>query len=80
MSLTPIPMPRISEQLAEATVDRWLKQPGDAVAVGEPIAEVIGDKVSVEITSPVDGTLVKLSVAEGTTVAVGREIAVVETR
>jgi len=79
MGVAPIKMPQLGESVTEGTVDRWLKKEGDFVKRDEPIVEVVTDKVNAEIPSPFEGTLVKISVAEGTTVNVGVEIAQIET-
>ena len=50
-------MPRLSDSMEEATVLRWLKQPGDAVAKGEPLVEVETDKATVVYEAEVDGVL-----------------------
>ena len=44
-----VAMPSLGEQATEGTLVKWLKSPGDAVAAGEPIAEVVTDKVSAEV-------------------------------
>ena len=71
-------MPQLGESVTEGTVDRWLKQEGEFVKRDEPLVEVITDKVNAEIPSPFEGKLVKIEVAEGTTVAVGTLIARIE--
>ena len=72
---TPINMPQLGESVAEGTLGRWLKQPGDWVAKDEPLAEIITDKVNAELPSPVEGRVEALLVEEGTTVGVGTAIA-----
>src|SRR4051812_26400080 len=72
---TPITMPQLGESVAEGTIGRWLKQPGDWVAKDEPLAEIITDKVNAELPSPVAGRVEQLLVEEGATVGVGAEIA-----
>ena len=79
MGVAPIKMPQLGESVTEGTVDRWLKKEGDFVKRDEPLVEVVTDKVNAEIPSPFEGTLVKISVTEGTTVNVGAEIAQIET-
>src|SRR5437762_9572422 len=79
MGVAQIKMPQLGESVTEGTVDRWLKKEGDFVKRDEPIVEVVTDKVNAEIPSPFEGTLVKISVTEGTTVNVGVEIAQIET-
>src|SRR5438067_1839120 len=72
---TPITMPQLGESVAEGTIGRWLKQPGDRVEKDEPLAEIITDKVNAELPSPVAGQIEALLVDEGATVAVGTAIA-----
>ncbi|MCH8815223.1 MAG: 2-oxo acid dehydrogenase subunit E2 [Chloroflexi bacterium] len=71
-------MPEIGETVTEGTIERWLKQPGDKVAKYEPIVEVDTDKVTVELPSPVSGTLKEILVQEGETVEIGAELAVID--
>src|SRR2546423_10620374 len=78
MAEAPIKMPQLGESVTEGTVDRWLKREGDYVKRDEPLVEVVTDKVNAEIPSPFEGKLVRISVAEGTTIPVGVEIAVIE--
>jgi 2-oxoisovalerate dehydrogenase E2 component (dihydrolipoyl transacylase) len=71
-------MPQLGESVTEGTVDRWLKKEGDFVKKDEPLVEVVTDKVNAEIPSPFEGRLIKISVAEGMTIAIGTEIAQIE--
>src|SRR5690606_27068847 len=73
-----VTMPQLGESVAEGTIGKWLKQVGDQVAVGEPIVEVVTDKVNAEVPSPFAGTLTKILVEEGATVPNEAEIAVIE--
>ena len=75
---TEVKVPVLGESITEATLGEWLKQPGDAVAADEPIATLETDKVSVEVPSPVAGTMGPHAVAVGDTVQVGAMIATVE--
>src|SRR5215467_1876646 len=75
MGVAPIKMPQLGESVTEGTVDRWLKKEGEFVKRDEPIVEVVTDKVNAEIPSPFEGTLVKIEVEEGVTVAVGTLLA-----
>jgi len=70
-------MPQLGESVVEGTVGKWLKQVGDHVAQYEPIIEVITDKVTTEIPSPGEGTLLEILVPEGTTVNAGTVIGVI---
>ena len=74
---TSVNLPALGESVTEGTVTRWLKQPGDSVAVDEPLLEVSTDKVDTEIPSPVAGTLLEIKVQEDETVEVGAELAIV---
>ncbi|HET7355919.1 MAG TPA: 2-oxoglutarate dehydrogenase, E2 component, dihydrolipoamide succinyltransferase [Nocardioidaceae bacterium] len=74
---TSVTLPALGESVTEGTVTRWLKQPGDQVAVDEPLLEVSTDKVDTEIPSPVAGTLLEIKAAEDETVEVGAELAVI---
>ncbi len=75
---TEIKVPALGESVTEGTIAEWLKQPGDAVAVDEPIASLETDKVAVEVPSSVAGVLQELSVEVGANVEVGAVIAIVE--
>src|SRR4051794_19190963 len=75
--MTSITMPQLGESVAEGTIGRWLKAPGERIERDEPLVEVITDKVTAEIPSPVSGVLERVIVEEGQTVPVGREIAVI---
>ena len=75
---TEITVPALGESVTEGTIGEWLKQPGDAVAVDEPIVSLETDKVAVEVPSPVAGVLSEQTVAVGDTVEVGALIALVE--
>jgi len=57
-------LPRMSEEMQEGTVIRWLKQEGDAVAKGEPVVEVETEKVIVEVEAPEDGVLLQIVALE----------------
>src|SRR5579871_404793 len=68
---TEIKVPTLGESVTEATVARWLKHPGDAVAVDDPLVELETDKVTLEVNATAAGTLGDIAVAEGATVNVG---------
>ena len=74
---TSVTLPALGESVTEGTVTRWLKKPGDQVAVDEPLLEVSTDKVDTEIPSPVAGTLLEIKVDEDETVEVGAELCTV---
>jgi 2-oxoglutarate dehydrogenase E2 component (dihydrolipoamide succinyltransferase) len=75
---TDVTVPTLGESITEATLGQWLKKPGEAVKVDEPIASLETDKVAVEVPSPVAGTMGEQVVAEGATVNVGAVIARIE--
>ena len=72
-------MPKMGESIMEATILRWLKKPGDMVALDETILEIATDKVDSEIPSPVAGRLDKILFKENDVVPVGQTIAVITT-
>src|SRR3954452_3885402 len=71
-------MPQLGESVAEGTIGKGLKKPGDTVAKYEPLLEVITDKVNAEVPSPYEGVLKEILVEEGATVPNNAEIAVIE--
>jgi len=73
-----VTMPQLAESLVSATVERWLKEPGDWLDMYEPICELITDKVNAELPSTVRGKLVKHLIGAGETVEVGAAICLVE--
>ena len=75
---TEVKVPVLGESITEATLGEWLKQPGDKVAVDEPIASLETDKVSVEVPSPVAGVMGAHAVKVGDTVEVGAMIATID--
>src|SRR5689334_15786108 len=75
---TPIKMPRLGESVAEGTIGSWLKQEGETVEKDEALAEVITDKITAELPSPIAGRLTKILVKADETVEVGTDIALIE--
>jgi 2-oxoglutarate dehydrogenase E2 component (dihydrolipoamide succinyltransferase) len=73
-----IKVPTLGESVTEATVAKWLKQPGDAVARDEPVVELETDKVTLEVPAPAAGTLGEIRAAEGDDVPVGAVLGVIE--
>jgi len=65
---TEVRVPTLGESVTEATVATWFKKPGDKVAVDDMLCELETDKVTVEVPSPVAGTLAEIVAAEGATV------------
>lgn len=74
---TVIRMPEVLAGSAEAAIQTWLVTPGQKLTVGLPLAEVETEKAIVEYASELEGTVLKLLVAEGVSVAVGDPIAIV---
>lgn len=72
---TEIRMPQMGESIAEGTLTRWFKKPGDSVKRDEPLFEISTDKVDAEVPAPSDGVLQKIVVEEGTTVEVNSVVA-----
>ncbi|MDQ2106588.1 biotin/lipoyl-containing protein, partial [Azospirillum isscasi] len=68
---TDIKVPTLGESVSEATVARWLKKVGDAIAVDEPLVELETDKVTLEVNAPAAGTLADILQPEGANVSVG---------
>jgi len=75
---TEVKVPTLGESVAEATIGEWLKQPGEPVALDEPIASLETDKVAVEVPSPVAGVMGQHLAKVGDNVSVGAVIATVE--
>src|ERR1700761_7919069 len=69
--MTEIRVPTLGESVTEATIGRWFKKAGDAVAVDEPLVELETDKVTIEVPAPSAGTLGEITAKDGETVAVG---------
>ena len=74
-----VTMPQLGESVAEGTIGKWLKKPGDTVEKYEALVEVITDKVNAEVPSPFAGILKEILVEEGATVPNNAEIAIIET-
>src|ERR1700756_4239279 len=69
--MTDIRVPTLGESVTEATIGKWFKQPGDPVAVDEPLVELETDKVTIEVPAPAAGVLGEIAAKNGETVAVG---------
>lgn len=72
-------LPKMGESVAEATIIKWLKQPGEQVKEDEAIVEIATDKVDSEVPSPVSGTLIKYIYQENDTAQIGDVICLIET-
>ena len=73
-----IKVPTLGESVTTATVARWLKKAGEAVAADEPLVELETDKVTVEVNAPSAGTLGALVADEGAEVEVGALLGTIE--
>ena len=74
---TQVVMPQMGESIAEGTITKWHKKPGDRVERDEPLFEITTDKVDTEVPSPAAGVLEQILVQEGETVAVGTIVGMV---
>ncbi len=75
---TDILVPSLGESVASATVARWLKQAGQAVAADEPVVELETDKVTVEVNAPSAGIVAAIAAAEGAEVTPGMVLGTIE--
>lgn len=73
-----VKVPTLGESVTEATIGQWLKQPGEPVALDEPIASLETDKVAIDVMASAAGVMGKQLVGVGDTVAVGAVIATIE--
>src|SRR6476469_9476836 len=74
---TEIRVPALGESVVDATVAKWLKQEGEAIAAGEALVELETDKVNVEVPAEQPGVLDKIVKQEGETVGIGEVLAIV---
>ena len=74
---TEIKVPALGESVTEATVARWLKKPGEAVAMDDPLVELETDKVTLEVNASAPGVLAEIRVPEGSNVAVGSVLGII---
>ena len=73
-----VTLPPLAEGIDKASVSYWFKQPGDAVKEGEDLVELVTDKATFKMPSPVSGALKEILVSEGDSAKVGQTIAVIE--
>ena len=78
MARIEVVMPQMGESITTGTITKWHKQPGDVIELDAILLEISTDKVESEIPSPIKGKIVELLFPEGTTVDVGRPIAIIE--
>ena len=76
--MTDIVVPTLGESVSSATVARWLKQAGDAVAADEPLVELETDKVTVEVNAPVGGVITAIAADTGAEVLPGAVLGSIE--
>jgi pyruvate dehydrogenase E2 component (dihydrolipoamide acetyltransferase) len=72
----PFTMPKLGATMTEGTILRWLYQPGDRIAKGEPVVEIMTDKVNIEVEAPVNGRLVRVLAQDGDILPVGTTLAI----
>lgn len=72
----PFTMPKLGTTMTEGTVLRWLYQPGAWVEKGEPIVEIMTDKVNIEVETPISGRLLKVLASDGDVLSVGVPMAI----
>src|SRR5918997_1413759 len=70
--------PQLGESVTEETIERWLVKEGDSVEQYDPLFEVVTDKVNAEVPAEIAGTITKIIVPDGETVAVGTALAEIE--
>src|SRR5690554_2131546 len=71
-------LPRMGESVSEATVVKWLKQPGDSIEIDDSVLDIATDKVDSEVPSPISGTLLEQLFKENEIAQVGEAIAILE--
>src|SRR5690606_34789863 len=79
MALYELILPKMGESVAEATIIKWIKQPGDSIDIDESVLEIATDKVDSDVPSPVAGKLVETFYKVDDVVQVGTVIATIET-
>ena len=73
-----IVVPEVGESIVDARVARWLRQPGDVVAAGDPLVELETDKIDVEVSAPQAGVLGRIDHGDGDDVKVGEILGVID--
>src|SRR5579885_3754703 len=68
-------MPKLGATMTEGTVLRWLYRPGERITKGEPLLEVMTDKVNIEVEAPMDGFLLKVLAQDGDVLPIGAPLA-----
>jgi len=75
--VTKVMMPRLSLTMTEGTVVQWFKKEGERVEKGEPVVEVLSDKVTYEVEAPASGVVLKILAEEGVDVPVAETLAII---
>lgn len=78
MSATPLLMPQLGNEITEAEVTEWLKQPGDTVEKDDLIVIITTTKMSMELEAPAAGTMGEILVPEGDLAEVGATLTTIE--
>src|SRR5690554_5917107 len=78
MALTEFKLPDVGEDVTEGELVKWLVKPGDVLKVDQPIAEIMTDKATVEIPSPITGTVKDLKASPGDRIPVGGVMLTIE--
>lgn len=73
-----IKVPQLPESVTDAMLVGWHKKPGDSISRDENLVDLETDKVVLEVPAPVNGTLVEIKIADGTTVTSGEVLAIIE--
>src|SRR5689334_3757998 len=76
--MTTVTMPQLGESVTEGTILKWMKQPGEPVALDDSLCEIETEKVTAELPSPFEGTMGEILVPEGETVEVGTPLCSIE--
>jgi 2-oxoglutarate dehydrogenase E2 component (dihydrolipoamide succinyltransferase) len=79
MAILDVPVPQLSESVAEATLLQWHKKPGDAVTRDENLIDIETDKVVLELPAPANGVIIEILKPDGSTVVAGEIIARIDT-
>ncbi|KAE9596371.1 putative dihydrolipoyllysine-residue succinyltransferase [Lupinus albus] len=75
--LVDVVVPPLAESISDGTLATFLKRPGDRVNIDEPIAQIETDKVTIDVSSPESGVILKFLANEGDTVEPGNKIAII---
>lgn len=73
-----VKLPPLAEGVDKASISYWFKQPGDTVKEGEELVELVTDKATFSMPSPLEGKIKELLVSEGDSALVGQSIAIIE--